>query len=414
MKRAVPEQASESPAPEDVRLRIPELAGRARLRRLLGLLALLVLAGAAIAYYYRPKPPEEVFRTTPVERRTLIQLVEAAGRVDVRSRVDVSSPLSGKLIAIHAVEGQAVKAGDLLAELDARASSVAMVGAGASASAAAGRLSQATAQLAEAEHNLARAKSLVAKDLASRDDVANAEFALTRAKAAVQAASGEERVARQNVASARLENQLTRIEAPAAGIVLRAPERIGAVVSPDSGPLFVIGDPLSTVRIDASVSETDVARVKPGIEAQVEVSAVPGQSFRGRVERVAIDADRVDGAVLYPVVLSVENPDGFLLPGMTARVRMEVARAENVISVHEAALRYAPAGADPAPSRSRVWLRKGPATLDAVAVRTLISDGVHTQVELPGGAQLKEGDALAVGLLRPESGSAPRVTLGGK
>ncbi len=410
----VPEPASSSPDPEDVRLRIPELAGRARLRRLLSLLVLLVLAGAAIAYYYRPKPPEEVFRTTPVARRTLVQRVEAAGRVDVRSRVDVTSPLSGKLTAIHAVEGQPVKAGDLLADLDARASSLAVVGASASASAAAGRLSQATAQLQEAERNLERAKALVAKDLASRDDIANAEFARTRAQAAVQAATGEERVARQNVASARLENQLTRIEAPAAGIVLRAPERIGAVVSPESGPLFVIGDPLSTVRIDASVSETDVARVKPGIEAEVEVSAVPGQTFRGRVERVAIDANRVDGAVLYPVVLSVENSDGFLLPGMTARVRMEVARADDALSVHEAALRYTPEGAASASSRSRVWKRKGPAEVDAVSVRTLVSDGVYTQVELPEGETLTEGDALAVGLLRPESSNAPRVTLGGK
>ncbi len=410
----VPEQASSSPAPEDVRLRIPELKGRARLRRILSLLVLLALVGAALAYYYRPKPVEEVFRTTKVERRTLVHRVEAAGRVDVRSRVDVTSPLSGKLTAIHAVEGQPVKAGDLLAELDARQSSLAIAGASASASAAAGRLSQATAQLAEAERNLERAKTLQARGLASPDDVANAEFARTRAQAAVQAATGEERLARQNVASARLENQLTRIEAPAAGVVLRAPERIGAVVSPESGPLFVIGDPLTTVRIDASVSETDVSRVKPGIEAEVEVSAVPGQTFRGRVERVAIDANRVDGAVLYPVVLSVDNPDGFLLPGMTTRVSMEVERAENVLSVHEAALRYTPQGADPASPRTRVWKRTGPAQVDAVKVRTLVSDGVYTQVELPEGQSLAEGDELAVGLLRPESGNTPRVTLGGK
>ena len=151
-----------------------------------------------------------------------------------------------------------------------------------------------------------------------------------------------------------------------------------------------------------------------GTDATVEVDAVPGKTFKGKVSRVAIDANRVEGAVLYPVVLSVENPDGLLLPGMTARVRMEVARAENVLAVHEAALRYSPQGADPASPRSRVWKRTGPAELHPVPVRTAISDGVYTEIELPEPGSLEEGDELAVGLLRPESTNAPRVTLGGK
>jgi HlyD family secretion protein len=216
------------------------------------------------------------------------------------------------------------------------------------------------------------------------------------------------------VASAQLENQLSRLESPVSGVVLRAPERLGAAVSPEAGPLFVIGEPLTSLRIDASVSETDVARVKPGTAAQIEVSAVPGRAFTGRVERVAIDANRVEGAVLYPVVLSVDNPERVLLPGMTARVRMEVARANDALSVHEAALRYTPEGAPAGSPRTRVWRRIGPDRLEPVDVRTLVSDGVYTQVEPVGGSQLKLGDALAVGLLRPEAKDAPRVTLGKK
>jgi HlyD family secretion protein len=408
----VPEPVSSSADVDDVRLRIPELAGKARVRRLIVVFTLLALTGGGVAYYFRPKPPVEVFRTFPVERRTLVQLVEAAGRVDARSRVDVPAPLTGKLTGLYVHEGQPVKAGELLAELDARASSLAVRGAQASASAAAGRLSQARAQLAEAERNLERARTLFERDLASRDDIANAEFERARAQAALQAALGEERVAGQSVASAQLENRLARIEAPASGVVLRAPERIGAAVSPEAGPLFVIGEPLSTVRIDASVSETDVARVKLGAEAEVEVAAVPGRVFHGRVERVAIDGNREEGAVLYPVVLAVDNPDRLLLPGMTARVRMQVARVEGVLAVHEAALRYTPTGADPASPRTRVWKRTGPSELEPVAVRTAVSDGVYTQVEPAGRDQLREGDALAVGLLHPESTSAPRVTLG--
>lgn len=409
----VSEQVSSRAGQEDVRLRIPELAGKARLRRLLLLAGLVALVGAGLAYYFRPRPPEEVFRTFPAQRRTLVQLVDAAGSLDARNRVEVPAPLTGKLLAVHAVEGQSVKAGDLLAELDARATTLAVRGAQASAAAAAGRVSQARAQLKEAERNLERARGLLAKDLASQEDVANAEFERARAQAALQAAEAEQRVAGQSVASAQLEQQLTRIEAPVTGVVLRAPDRLGAAVSPDGPPLFVIGDPLDTLRIDATVSEADVTRVKPGAEAEVEVAAVHGKTFRGRVQRVGIEAKRGEGAVLYPVVLTVDNPDGVLLPGMTARVRMQVARVEDVLTVHEAALRFMPQGAPPQSGNRRIWKRVGPDRLEPIEVRVVISDGVYAQVEVLEGS-LQQGDLLAVGLLHPESGTAPRVKLGGR
>jgi HlyD family secretion protein len=144
------------------------------------------------------------------------------------------------------------------------------------------------------------------------------------------------------------------------------------------------------------------------------VSAVPGRVFHGRVDRVAIDANREEGAVLYPVVLSVDNPDTSLLPGMTARVRMQVARVDNVLAVHEAALRYTPEGAGPASPRSRVWKRVSPGEIEPVSVRTGVSDGVYTEIQVLNGGELKEGDALAVGLLHPESSTKPNVSLGGK
>jgi HlyD family secretion protein len=155
--------------------------------------------------------------------------------------------------------------------------------------------------------------------------------------------------------------------------------------------------------------------IKPGQKAEVFVTALPGQSFQGRVERVFIEPERREGAVLYPVRLSVDNPQGLLLPGMTARARMEVARAENVLSAHEAALRFQPSGVDPAPQRSRVFRRVSSQQIEPVSVRTLVSDGVYAQIEAVGGAVLREHDQLAVGLQRPESGSGgPSMTLGDK
>lgn len=394
---------------------IPALEGRARLRRALLLAALLASGVAAYLYFAREPPAAELYRTIPVERRTLVQAVEAAGKLDVQSRVDVPAPAAGRLIAIHVTQGDTVKAGQLLAELDPRSAALDVRGAQASVEAAAGRLSQARARKEAAARALERAKTLVARGLASPEDVANAEAELAGASAAVDAARGEQRVAGESVASAKLAQNLRSMEAPVGGVVLRAPERLGAAVSPDAGPLFVIGDPLTTMRVDASVSETEVAAIKPGQKAEVFVTALPGRSFQGRVERVFIEPERREGAVLYPVRLSVDNPEGALLPGMTARARMEVARAENVLSAHEAALRFVPSGAEPAPPRSRVFRRVGPGELEPVSVRTSISDGVYAQIEAVEGDSLREHEQLAVGLARPDTGTGrPNVTLGDK
>jgi HlyD family secretion protein len=196
---------------------------------------------------------------------------------------------------------------------------------------------------------------------------------------------------------------------------LRAPERIGAAVSPEAGPLFVIGDPLELMRVDAKIGETDIALIKVGLAADVSVSAIEGRTFSAKVEHLGVEPEQELGAVLYPVTLLVDNPDRLLLPGMTARVLMEVKAVKQALAVHEAALRFVPEDADPAPLRTRVFLKTGPNTIEPLKVRAGISDGMYTAVEPLEGAQLKVGDALAIGFVRPEQGTrGPRVTLGEK
>lgn len=379
-------------------------------------MALIALAaiGGAVFYYTRKPPAQELFRTVTVEPRTLIQAVEASGRLDVQRRVDVPAPGEGRLIAIHVTEGATVTAGQLLAELDPRAAALAFAGAQAAVEAAAGGLSQARARQDAAKRSVEKAKSLVQRGLASPEDVANAEAELSLTNAAIEAARGEHKVAGQGAASARLSQSLSRIQAPVAGVILQAPERIGAAVSPDAAPLFVIGDPLTTMRVDAQVSESEVALVKVGQQAEVLVSALPGKSFQGKIEHISIDAERKDGAVSYAVRLSVSNPAGVLLPGMTVRARMEVARADDVLSVHEAALRFQPEEADPAPPRSRVFRRLSISEMEPINVRALVSDGIYVQVEAVGDSKLQKGDQLIVGLLSPDGSKGPNVKLGDK
>lgn len=398
----------------DDRLQIPELARRARLRRVLWIATALLTAGVFAAYYMRPKPVLELYRTDRATPRTIVQLIETTGTVDVRSRVDVPAPIAGRLTSIAVAVRDEVKPGQLLATLDQRASELAVHGARAGVQAAAGRLSQAKAALDAAKRDAEHTGRLQEKGLASQQDALEAKSALERASAAFEATRAEESQARENVASAELGKSLSTIVAPIAGVVLRAPERVGAAVSPEREPLFVISAKLDVMRVEATVSETEIALISPGRKADVLVQAFPNRSFSATVERIGIEPKREGGVALYPVTLWVNNAEGMLLPGMSARVRMEVARADNVLAVHEAALRFTPEGADAAPPRTRVWRRRGANELDAVAVKAGISDGVYTSVESPGPGGLAAGDELAIGLLHPDQAAhKPNISLGG-
>jgi HlyD family secretion protein len=400
------------------RLEIPELTRRARQRRLLWVFVLVGAAAAAGAYYTRPQPVRPLYRGERVTRRTIIELVEATGSLDVRSQVDVPAPSEGRLTSIAVKPRDLVQKGQLLATLDQRAAELAVRSAKAGQQAAAGRLGQAQTAADAAKRALERTRQLKAKGLASDQDLSQAESDLASTRAAVEAAQADRNLASENVAAAQLGQSMGAIVAPVSGIVLHAPDRVGAAVSPTRGPLFVIAEPLSTMRVEAPVSETEIAQIAPGHKAEVIVQALPGKAFTATVDRIGIEPQRESGVVAYPVTLLVDNPDNLLLPGMSARVRMQVARADNALSVREAALRFAPPDAEPAPSRSRVWrMSSTPNELEAVAVKPGISDGMYTAIEAAGSPEraLHEGDETAIGLLRPDTDSGkPSVSLGGK
>ncbi|HEX5657487.1 MAG TPA: efflux RND transporter periplasmic adaptor subunit [Polyangiales bacterium] len=399
----------------DDQLQIPENAGRSRLPQILLAFVLLVGIGGGLAYYFRPKPKVELYLTQPVSRRDIVQRIEAAGRTDVRRRVEIPAPTEGRLLSINVRAGDNVSAGQLLALLDERAAKLAVRGAEANEAAAASNVREAETASSAADRNLARLRSLQEKGLASVNDVANAESELQRTKAAVAAAQAGRKVAGESTASAKLSKSLGQITASEAGVVLRAPERLGAAVSPEMGPLFLIGDPLDVMRVDAKVSETDIALLRDGQEAQVSVAALDGRTFKATVERRGIDPELELGAVLYPVTLRVENSDKALLPGMTARVSMEVNAVKQALAVHEAALRFVPEEAATAQPRTRVFRRVGTDQIEEVQVKPGISDGMWTAVEPVQANSLNIGDALAIGFVRPDQGSrGPRVTLGDK
>ena len=402
-------------------LQVPDLQRRSRMSRLFWLGALVVLAAvAAFVLLGREERVVDPYRTVPVERRDLVRVVEAGGRVDARARYEVPPPFAGRLTEILVKSGDEVKQGQALARLDARLGAFAVRNASAAQQAAGWHKTEAQGALDASKKELQRVTRLRERGLASEQELGAAQSAAARAKAALEAARAQEDVAGAQLASARFNQGLGEITAPADGVVLIAPENLGSAVGPER-PLFVLGDPLELVRVDVDVSEADIGLLQVGQAASFEVLTFPSRTFSARVERLAVEPRREAGVVTYGVRLLADNPDRVLLPGMSATVKIEVKRVSKVLAVRDAALRFTPPDADElaqSPPRSRVFVHSGAGELRAVRVRAGLSDGMYTEVTPEVASDLAEGTQVAVGLLAAAtSGSErrqPGISLGGK
>lgn len=411
------QEASGGRGEGDVQLRIPELGKRARTRRvLIGAAVLAICGGLAYNHYSRGTAVGEVYRSIPLERRTIVRVVESTGHLDARSRVEVAAPVAGHLAEIKVAPGDVVARGQLLARLDDRATALGVRGAGATLEASVWRVAEARSAAESAEQDKQRVARLKARGLASAQDLEAAEAAVERARAVAKAADAEKSLAEDNVQVAKVGHTLGEIVAPIAGIVLSAPENAGIGVSPDRGALFVVATPLDHMRIDADVSEADIGEVHVGQAAHFEVQTFPGREFTAHVERIGLAAKREGAVVTYPVMLTADNTEHVLLPGMTAAVSIEIAQVKDALAVREAALRFSPEGAAVAPARSRVWKHVGGAELEPITVTTGISDGAYTEIKPQPAEALAPGDAVAVGLFQKKADDAakPGVSLGSK
>jgi HlyD family secretion protein len=359
-----------------------------------------------------------LYRTEVLAQRTISREVDAQGHLDVPERIEVPAPAPGRLARILVKPGEVVRSGQVLAELDALATAMAVGAARRSLEASDSRVAEADVALASVVEAGARTAQLNGRGLASSADLEGARGAERRGKAAVRSARAERAVIASAVAEASLQRDLTVIRAPSDGVVLAAPESLGAAVSPDSPRLFVLGSTLDVLRVEASVAEADVADVAPGQSARFTVPAFPGRAFAARVVRVDPDAQRERSSVTYLVRLETVNRPRLLFPGMTASVHIDVSRVENTLAVREAALRFVPPRGEVAsepPARSRIWrLRPGARSPDAVSIATGLSDGSYTEIRPAPGTDLRVGDAIVIGLFAPdaEKSGGPGLSLG--
>jgi HlyD family secretion protein len=237
---------------------------------------------------------------------------------------------------------------------------------------------------------------------------------------------------------ARQNLSYTSIYAPIDGIVVERDMDVGQTVAASlSAPqLFVIAKDLSQMQILATVDESDIGQIKNDQPVTFTVQAYPGQTFTGAVRQVRINSTTVNNVVNYTAVVAVSNPDGKLLPGMTATAKFLVGTANDALSVPNAALRFRPAiaaraststGARTTPrvrnasagsttatasdkpdaTMTTLWYLDSANALKPVRVRTGLSDGTRTQVT---GTGLKEGMQIIVGANTGTTTAAPAAS----
>lgn len=303
-------------------------------------LGLLVLAaGIGGVLWLRPDTaPPAAWRTEALRRADITATVSATGTLEAVTTVEVGTQVSGQIAALHADFNDTVTTGQLLARIDPT-----LLRAALRAAEADHDLDQANLKLAAQE--LARVEALFTQGAATQAELDAAQAAQGVAQAQVRASAVDVQRARDNLA-------YTEIRSPIDGTVLRRDVDAGQTVNAGmSAPtLFLLAGDLRQMQILTAVDEADIARVHEGQEVRFTVSAHGERRFEGRVEQVRLQSTLTENVVTYAVVVSVENREGLLMPGMTATVDFVVEVAEGALCAPSAALRFRPEPEDLAPS----------------------------------------------------------------
>lgn len=379
-------------------------------------LLLAALVGGGLYFKFgraTEAPAGPAYLTDKVSKGSLEETVRATGTVQPLLEVTVGAQVSGRIAAVLVDYNAKVKAGDLLAEIDAAPYTAQLAQAKAALQSARAQRAQASANLALADKTLTRAESLRADGLNAQAEVDQAMATRDAARAAVQVA--EAQIAQATAGLSEAENRLTytRILAPIDGVVSKRGVEPGQTVAASfqTPTLFVIANDLTRMRIIANVDEANIGKLQEGMKAVARVEAYPRDSFDGTVTSLRINPITTNGVVSYETVIEVPNEDGRLRPGMTATVTTTTQKRDGVFRVPNAALRYKPSSDGGAGKKGsgqkgnadggRIYLLAG-SEAQSLSVKVGITDGVLTEVEgsgLSDGAEviLEETDAATAG-----------------
>lgn len=271
-----------------------------------------------------------LYEKVAVERRSITVAVEAAGAIEPVTTVELKSKASGEVLAISAETGDRIEQAALLVRIDPRTARNRLDQSEADLKAARARLAIATAQQQ-------RAETLLAQGILSKPDYEKAALELASAQAQVVAGQ-------VSVENARIALNDTEIRAPITGTIIEKKVETGQVISSPTqdvggGTLLLKMADLARVQVRVLVDETDIGKIGAGLPVKVTVAAFPNQPFEGEVLKVEPQAVVEQNVTLFGVLVSIDNRQGLLKPGMNAEVTITVASKADVLALPVPALR---------------------------------------------------------------------------
>lgn len=299
-------------------------ASRRRVRK--WLIGAGVVAAIAVGLVLRslsapvPVEPVTVSMAYPSQSFTLLN---ATGYVVAQRKAAVASKATGRLEWLGVREGSRVKQGEVIARLENRDVTASMEQAAATIKVAQANLEQGQAELNEAERNFNRSRDLLAKNFVSQaaHDAAIARF--EKAKSAISGYRASIAVAQANHRAALVAVEQTLIRAPFEGVVLTKNANVGDVITPFSSALgsqaaVVTMADMTTLEVEADVSESNLGKVKPDQPCEIQLDALPEARYRGRLLRLVPTVDRAKATVMAKI--RFEQLDPRVLPEMSAKV----------------------------------------------------------------------------------------------
>ena len=338
------------------------------------------------------KESEVTYNTAQAEVKDITTSVTATGTLEPVTSVTVGTQVSGIVAHLYVDYNSIVKKGQVIAELD----KTNLLSELASAKA---QLSSAQSTLSYEKTNYERYKSLYNKGLISANDYEQARLSYDKAVQTVRTANESVKKAETNLGYAT-------ITSPIDGVVLSKSVEEGQTVAAsfNTPELFTIAQDLTKMQVIADIDEADIGEVREGARVEFTVDAYPDDTFTGEVTQVRQEATTESNVVTYEVVISAQNNDLKLKPGLTANVTIFTKEAKNVLSVPTKALQFTPnekmltkdQSIQDCKGTNKVWTLQNN-VFRAIPVTTGITNGILTEIKsgLKAGQQVVTDFSMA-------------------
>src|SRR5262245_23226993 len=327
-------------------------------RALIGLIIVAAIGAGAGAYYKFRNGQDVQVQTSPVTRGEIVDTVGASGTLQAVTTVQVGSQVSGNIQWLGADFNSIVKKGQVIARLDPSLFEAQLQQTNANLNQSRANLSKAQSelertkvQLTDAQQKYTRAKELAERSLlpqseldAAKVAVDTAQAGLASQQATVTQAQAAVTQSQASVNQSQVNLAHTVITAPIDGIVTQRSVDVGQTVaaSMQAPTLFVIAADLTKMQVNASIDEADVGRIRPGQHVTFRVDAYPTDTFDGTVVQIRLQPVVQQNVTTYGTVIDVPNAQLKLKPGMTANVKLEIAKRSDVLRIANTALRFRP------------------------------------------------------------------------